>query len=286
MRQLAPSPDDILDVVADPGHDVGGNPDTTSPIFIVGCQRSGTTVLRLMLDSHPRISCGPETRFLEDLAKLTTENWTRLAHYGCTQQYWLDAIARFFGTIQSDYAASRGKARWADKTPRYALSLDFIDQLFPRCQVVHVVRDGRDVVASHRHRFGYKAAAKAAEKWPRYMRAGRAAGEKLGPDRYREVRYEDLVADPEGTMRALLDFLGEEWDDAVLHHEDHPHDIADKYAGFAGSRRKEGGDQTNVYRSRVGAHRKELGPVLQILVRWRAGAMLRELGYAGRKDRA
>jgi hypothetical protein len=287
MLRAVPSPEDLIEVLAEEGDPVVENlPDAAPPIFIVGCQRSGTTLLRLMLDSHPRISCGPETRFLEDLAKVTEENWTRLAHYGYPQQYWLNAVARFFGTIQSDYARSRGKARWADKTPRYALSLDFIDRLYPRCQVVHVVRDGRDVVASHRHRFGYAAAMKAAEKWPRYVQAARAAGEKMMPGRYHELRYENLVADPEGTMRALLEFLGEEWDDAVLHHEEHPHDVADKYAGFAGSRRKQGGEKGDVYRSRVGAHRRELGPLLRLAVRWRAGSTLRELGYAGQKGRA
>ena len=269
--------------------DVAGRParaDTISvepapPIFVVGCQRSGTTLLRLMLDSHPAISCGPETRFLSDLAKVTTDNWQRLSHYGYPKEYWLRSMAGFFEGIQRDYAISRGKARWADKTPRYALSLDFIDELFPECLVVHVVRDGRDVVASHRSRFGYVAALKAAEKWPRYIEAARAAGARLGPDRYHEVRYERLVADPESTMRALLDFLGEAWDDAVLRHEDFPHDVADKYAAFARSRRRQGGDGTAVYRSRVGAHRGELGIVLRLAVRLRAGHCLQELGYTG-----
>lgn len=257
------------------------------PIFIVGCQRSGTTLLRLMLDSHPNISCGPETRFLEDLAKVTTDNWQRLSHYGFPKEYWHASIATFFDGIQSEYAASRGKTRWADKTPRYALSLDFINELFPTCRVVHVVRDGRDVVVSHRSRFGYMAAAKAAEKWPRYITAAREAGARLSPDRYHELRYERLVADPEATMRELLEFVGEPWDEAVLHHVDFPHDVADKYAGFAGSRRQEGTDPNAVYRSRVGAHRKELGIPLRLLVWLRARAGLRELGYmkTGRSQR-
>jgi len=251
----------------------------TRPIFIVGCQRSGTTLVRLMLDSHPDISCGPETRFLADLARITTRDWKRMAHFGFDKDYWHRATAQFFDTIQRDYAASRGKIRWADKTPRYALILDFIDQLFPRCQVVHVVRDGRDVVASHRHRFGYVAAARAAEKWPRYIRAARRAGTRLGPERYLEVRYEALVADPKGTMQELLEFLGEPWDDAVLHHDDYLHDVADKYAAFAQGRRGQGGEASAVYRNRVGAGRKELGVGLKFLLFMRAGRQLRELGY-------
>lgn len=249
------------------------------PIFVVGCQRSGTTLLRLMLDSHPDISCGPETRFLADLARITSTDWKRMAHFGFDRDYWHRSVAQFFATVQSDYAASRGKTRWADKTPRYALSLDYIDALFPDCQVIHVIRDAHDVVASHRHRFGYVAAAKAAEKWPRYIRAARRSGARLGADRYFEVRYEELVADPKAVMKGLLEFLGEPWDDAVLHHEDHLHDVADKYAIFAGGRRKEGQEAGAVYRNRVGAGRKELDPLLRTLVRVRAGGELRGLGY-------
>lgn len=249
------------------------------PIFIVGCQRSGTTLLRLMLDSHPHISCGPETRFLADLDKVTRQNWKRMSHFGFDKHYWHRSMARFFETVHQDYAASKGKARWADKTPRYALLLDFIDQLFPHCQVVHVVRDGRDVVASHKHRFGYRSAVKAAEKWPRYVRAARKSGSRLGQRRYHEVRYEDLVADPKATMGGLLEFLGEPWNDAVLHHEDHLHDVADKYAAFARGRRREGNDSSVVYRSRVGAGREELDLPLRVLLRLRAGRELRQLGY-------
>jgi len=249
------------------------------PIFIVGCQRSGTTLVRLMLDSHPHICCGPETRFLADLAKVTRQNWKRMSHFGFDKAYWHRSMARFFAGIQQDYAASKGKVRWADKTPRYALVLDFIDQLFPDCQVVHVVRDGRDVVASHKHRFGYRSAVKAAEKWPRYIRAARAAGARMGSERYHEVRYEALVADPKATMQDLLEFLGEPWNDAVLHHEDYLHDVADKYAAFARGRRREGGDTGAVYRSRVGAGRKELGLALAALLQMRGRRQLRELGY-------
>src|SRR6266513_2346410 len=184
---------------------------TTSnrPIFIVGCQRSGTTLLRLMLDSHPNISCGPETRFLQDFAKLTSESWDRLSLYGFPKSYWLEA----------EYAKSRGKTRWADKPPRYALSLGYINELFPTSQIVHVIRDGRDVVASHRDRWGYWSAVKAVAKWARYIRSARRVGDRLPGDRYTEVRYEDLVLDTGATMRSLLQYLGEPWDDAVLHHD-------------------------------------------------------------------
>lgn len=250
------------------------------PIFIVGCQRSGTTLLRLMLDSHPNISCGPETRFLQDFAKLTSESWDRLSLYGFPKSYWLDKSAEFFDSFQTEYAKSRGKTRWADKTPRYALSLGYINEVFPTAQIVHIIRDGRDVVASHRDRWGYWSAVKAVEKWPRYIRTARRVGARLPDDRYIEIRYEDLVLATEASLRRLLQYLGEPWDDAVLHHDQAPHDVSGRYEQFSGDRRRREGDDGAVYRSRVGAHRREIDPFLRTLVAVRAGSTLRALGYA------
>lgn len=248
------------------------------PIFIVGCQRSGTTLLRLMLDSHPNISCGPETRFLEGLSKLAGEASSRLTRYGFPEDYWDRKIAEFFDSFQRDYATRRGRRRWADKTPRYALSLGYINRLFPTCLVIHVIRDGRDVVASHLARWGYWAGLKAIQKWPRYVRTARRAGQALPDGRYLEVRYEELVADPEKTMRGLLEFVGEPWDVQVLDYRAMPHDVGDLYQPLTAGRR-EPGTEESVYRSRVGAHRQELNPLLKVLFNIRSGRLLRELGY-------
>jgi hypothetical protein len=252
-----------------------------TPIFIVGCHRSGTTLLRLVLDSHPSISCGPETRFLTELLAITSEeNWPHMRQYGFPRTWWHERIAEFFASVHGEYARRRGKPRWADKTPRYALSVGGIAELFPTCQVVHVIRDGRDVVASHRHRWGYVAALKAVPKWRLYVETAQTAGAELGAGRYYEIRYEDLVTDTEATVRKLLDFLGEPWDDAVLDFERKPHDVQPRYATFASSRRAAIGDQRAIYRWRVGAHRRELDPLLRALFRLVCGRTLHKLGYS------
>jgi hypothetical protein len=250
-----------------------------SPIFIVGCQRSGTTFLRLILDSHPRISCGPETLFLADLERVISHDWPRLARFGFDQEYWLASIARFFGGIQRDYATGRGKQRWADKSPRYAMHMDFIARIFPDAQFVHVIRDGRDVAVSHRKRFGYLSCVKSAVKWPRYVRAARASAATLAPGRYFEVRYENLVADTEGTAKEVLSFLGEEWDPDVLEFDKVEHDVPDRYHAQLASRQASEGTTDAVYRSRVGAYRRELDPMVRGLIWLTSRATLRELGY-------
>jgi hypothetical protein len=144
---------------------------------------------------------------------------------------------------------------------------------------VHVIRDGRDVVASHRDRWGYWSAVKAVEKWPRYIRTARLVGERLPDDRYTEVRYEDLVLDTESAMRALVEYLGEPWDEAVLHHDQAPHDVAGRYEQFSGERRRGAADGAAVYRTRVGTGRREIDPLLRTLINVRAGSTLRALGY-------
>lgn len=251
----------------------------SAPIFIVGCQRSGTTLLRLILDSHPDISCGPETRFLADLAQITGSGWPRFSLYGFPKEYWHDKVARFFESFQQEYAASRGKTRWADKTPLYALSLDYINELFPECQIVHIIRDGRDVVASHRDRWGYWSAVKATVKWARYVETAQAVGRTLPEKRYREIRYELLVTEPERTMRSLLEFLDAPWDDAVLDYQRHQHDVLPAYQEFSSRRRASSQNVSAVYRTRVGSHRKEMDPILRALFLACSARMLRRLGY-------
>lgn len=240
---------------------------STAPIFVVGCQRSGTTVLRLMLDSHRDIACGPETRFLSWMEPITGDSWERLARFGAPREAWLERTREYFASVQRDYAASKGKRRWADKSPLYAMILPFVWELWPDAQVVHVIRDPRDVAASHRTAFGYRSALRAPVKWKQYVRTARAAGREAGPGRYHELRYEALVADREQTMHALLDFLGEEWDPAVLDFESHPHDVPDRYWQRTQARRK------------GSIARKRLDPLLATTSRVLSRPLSRELGY-------
>ncbi|MEO7269245.1 MAG: sulfotransferase [Knoellia sp.] len=254
-------------------------PLSNRPIFVVGCQRSGTTMLRLMLDSHARISCGPETRFLEGFEPILTNDWKRLSQYGFTQDEWIRRIRGFFEGIHGDYAKSKGKERWADKTPRYALMLPLILRIFPDAQVVHVIRDPRDVAVSHRKRFGYWSCLKSTAKWPRYVGTARDAARGLPGEAYTEVRYENLVADPEATMRDLLAWLGEEWDPAVLDFDKARHDVPARYHAQLAARRATAGTEAAVYASRVGSHRRELDPLVRLLVWTNSRRLLHELGY-------
>lgn len=255
------------------------------PVFIVGCQRSGTTLLRLMLDSHSALACGPETLFLSDMERIITTDWHRLARFGFGQDYWLAGIAAFFGGVHADYAAAHGKRRWIDKSPRYALHMDFIARVFPDAQFIHVIRDGRDVAVSHRQRYGYWAALRTTAKWPRYVRAARASATRLPAERYLEVHYEDLVADAQGQLHRVLDFLGEPVEHGLLDFDKKSHDVGSHYHEQFNQRRNAEHTTASVYQSRTGAYKRELDPLTRGLFWVTSRSLLADLGYAGRRTR-
>jgi Sulfotransferase family len=254
--------------------------DTDPPIFIIGCARSGTTLLRMILDSHPRISCGEETKFLIDLEPIVGRHWRVLAPYGFDRAWWLDRIRQMYGGFQAAYLEERGKARWAEKTPSYTLHLGFVDELFPDAQYVHIIRDGRDVVASFRDRWGYRSGVRAANSiWAHYVHTAREFGSHLPRERYHELRYEALVGATEPTVRGLLAFLGEAWDPAVLRYDEAEHATTERYAAFTAGRRAAGGDDAQIYTSRVGAGKWALDPILKALLARSGGSLLADLGY-------
>lgn len=251
------------------------------PIFIVGCPRSGTTLLRLILDSHPNISCGPESHFLTDLEAIVGRYWHRIKPFGFDKPYWHEKIAAFFDSFQMEHARARGKARWADKTPKYSIRLPFINEIFPECQVVHMIRDPYDVVASHRERWGYKSALLCAMRtWKEYVTEARAAGRGMPAGRYKEIRYEQLVGNPEPVVRELLDYLGEPWVGSILEYQQFEHNMAgQKHEKLTERRRQSAGESATIYKSRVGAGRGELDPFLKAVLRSRSGDLMKELGY-------
>jgi hypothetical protein len=120
-------------------------------------------------------------------------------------------------TVYATYARHHGKTRFADKTPSYVLNIGLLASTFPEARFVHLIRDGRDVALSYLDAdFGSKTLGQAAVYWDRFVRAGRAAGARIGPSRYREIRYEDLVAEPERTLSEVCDFVGIAFDDRML----------------------------------------------------------------------
>jgi hypothetical protein len=196
------------------------------PIFIVGSNGSGSTLLRLMLDSHPAIAIPEETGFLRlAMAHEWVPYWrlggTWYANLGLTEDEMYAEVAGFYRRLFASYAAARGKARWGDKTPFHVWHLDLARRLYPDAMVVGIIRHPAAVVASLRRRF-LRPTAASTRHWIRSNRQLLFEAERLG-DRCVLLRYEDLVTEPATVMRSLVGWLGEPWSDAVLsHHEVQP----------------------------------------------------------------
>jgi protein-tyrosine sulfotransferase len=194
------------------------------PIFIVGCPRSGTSALKASIDSHPRISCGPEEGSLFWLARTDTElARNRREKSGVDEEKWLDLVRHMVEELMRPYAESLGKTRWGLKHPELATKIPWLDKLYPTCQVIHIVRNPNDVIASCQKMFGVSHSQRYGKRWVQFVRNAERDGKRLGPERFKTIRYEDLVTQPEEVLRDAITWLGEPWRDEVLHSRSRTH---------------------------------------------------------------
>jgi hypothetical protein len=191
-----------------------------------------------MFDSHPELAIPGESYFITELAEANRHAFERdraiaalLGHHRF-RQWGLDEGRAREAIVASDpvdyvevmraayraFADHQCKPRYGDKTPIYVESIEFLAELFPEARFIHIVRDGRDAALSlvEMPGWGPDTIRAAAVYWKKKVLMGRTAGRALEPGRYREVRYEDLVADPEGTLRQLCDFIELRYDSAML----------------------------------------------------------------------
>ncbi len=217
-------------------------PGAGAPVMVLGVSRSGTTLLKEMLDRHPAVAIPSESyfipqlwarhgarpdvdRMLDDLGRLE-----RIRQWGVEPS----AVHRRVGTgatfaemiraVYELYAEARGKARYGDKTPAYMQSLDLLDHVFPEAHYVHIVRDGRDAGRSflamrRRPRFDWsrpRGLGAFACQWREEVERARWFGCTRVAGRYLELRYEDLVSEPEVVLRKVCAQLDLEYEPAML----------------------------------------------------------------------
>jgi len=212
---------------------------TPGMFFIVGSARSGTTLLRMMLNAHPEVAVPPESRFVVELYSSDEvrvddflsrlENHRRWISWdtpiedvraqlaGMTTVPYREAIEAAFMA----FAQSRNKKRYGDKTPRYIENLPLLARLWPEARFVHLVRDGREVALSYADvPFGPNTVAKAAALWRERVDLGMKQGRPLGSERYLELRYERLLENPREEIEGLCTFLDLDFDPAMLDHSE------------------------------------------------------------------
>jgi hypothetical protein len=284
-----------------PGRGADGDGTSDRPLFVIGCPRSGTTLLQLMLHSHPRIAVPAETRFVLQayLARCEfgdlrdSDNRRALAEWITGRRetkfhdLGLDAdavaaeivdgpptLGSALGLVFRAYARRFGRPRWGDKRPSYYRHAGTLLRMFPDAQFVHLVRDGRDCVASLLEMPWFKQDVyHAICGWRESIDTGHRLAARLGPDTYYELQYERLVADPADELIRLCTFLGEDFDPAMLR----PQDIAE----LTVPKQKRWHDRTRsaVDQGRIGSWAQRLEPWEIGLAEAAFGDRLGEYGY-------
>jgi Sulfotransferase family len=271
----------------------------TGPVFIVGAPRSGTTLLRVVLDRHPAIAVPDETEFFHfvysrrrafgDLS--IPRNRQRLIdQYLATKRIrrlGLDLTAlretlmregtgypQFFTSLLRFNAAHHGKQIPGEKSPYHALVTELLCAWFPDCRIVHLVRDPRDVAASMvRMPWATRSVLASARAW---RACNLAAHRSSWRDNYAMFRYEDLIADPDQQLRRICRHIGVEWAPTMI-------DPTEPGAGVRWWGRRAHGKLTG---ERVGRWRVELAPWQAAVVERVAGPYMEMFGYSRELPRA
>ncbi|MEV3874155.1 sulfotransferase [Streptomyces sp. NPDC049906] len=277
------------------------SPGSEAPIFIIGTERSGSNLLRLILNAHSRITVPHPPhfmRFLEPLAAsygdLTVERNRRalvddalglLARHIHPWPHPIDAervvatagpsLFEVVAAVYDQYRAAEGKARWGCKSTFMVEHVDEVARVFPDARFVWLVRDPQDVASSAKRAvFGPCHPYRMARLWRAEQERALAALARRGPDAVHRLRYEDLVARPEEELRTLCAFLGEGFEPSMLAHHTSP--AARRTASLSESWRRAGDP---IGTGRVGAHRTGLSPRERLLVDKVTAPLKERLGY-------
>lgn len=204
-----------------------------APIFVIGTHRSGTSLLRRIVDSHRRIACPPESLFFEKYTAILEDSasMAALESMGFDREQVLQGLRESCSYFHRAYCLAKGKRRWADKTPQYAAILEPLKAIFgDEARFVIIFRHPLDVSYSI---------------WDRRWKLKEVTGDLLvdtceyvresaqkqlefvtrHPSSALVLHYDQLVRQPEPCLRRLCEFLGEDWDPAMLNHSDQPHDF-------------------------------------------------------------
>lgn len=207
------------------------------PFFILGTGRSGTSLIRRVLDSHPRLAVPDEShlynlffplhrhykdlsieknqeRLIEDiLSTLHIKNWLpRLNKNEILKRIKTPDFAGVVDAVIGSWAENQNKVRWGEKTPQHIFYWKEILNSFPNSKIIHIVRDGRDVSLSFINaKFGPKTVHAAAKRWRNELLQIQMLKNHIPSHQFMEIRYEDFLDKPEKVLKQICQFLGEEF---------------------------------------------------------------------------
>ena len=214
------------------------------PFFVVGFPRSGTKMLRELLNNSPEVWISDVEsnfipRFTREMGRYGDleiyDRFERLAaalegtrafwawqrrgvridrrrwYEACRRYDWPGVLEALFHCVYEHEMAGSpvpwDAVLWGDKTPLYVIAMPLLAELFPQSRFIHIVRDPRDCALSSMRAWG-NSPLRTGQEWADCVRTARRDGPALGAERYVELRYEDLVSDVVGVLGRLFDFLG------------------------------------------------------------------------------
>lgn len=275
------------------------------PVFVIGSERSGTTLIMAVLGCHPRLAV-PEVAwyyprfrpYLFTYGDLTDfNNFRTLTHemaYGLRTPYWgmnvspatfgdeitkramalEQSFAGIYAAMFERYAEDLGKVRWGEKTPYNLFYVEEILEDFPNAQFVYIYRDGRDVSAEFLDSsFGPTNIYSAIELWRMGQDAVRPWREKLSDDQWLDIKYETFVGDPVAGLKQLCAFIGEDYAQEMMEFHTTP---TAKRRGRTKDNRAIAEPISNKH---VGIYKELLSVRDQRIVAWLAGGTLEDYGY-------
>lgn len=272
------------------------------PLFIVSSGRAGTTLLRSMLVAGGEIAIPPESHTLAFTAlqfqAMQEQSWYNLVRLVISLfegiasfQHWDIALNPVYVQARSLPEQERSLAKildlvylhyasvyfpqarlWGDQSPFNTMRLPWIQAVFPAGRYLHLLRDGRDVVASYKQKGD--PLPWAVERWKTSVYAARKAEKQLGPAGFLEVRYEDLVTAPEQTLKAICDFAEIAFQPQMLDYWKLPTTLEHRYQAHHRNLQKP------VFRSSIGSWQQRLTADEQALVNHKLAPLLHDLGYS------
>jgi hypothetical protein len=268
----------------------GGGSTSLAPVFIAGCARSGTSILGEAIAAHPRVT------YLYEASDLWRRFFPDRDDDRLGPEDAADAAACAGARAELEARLRRGGGEvLVEKNPKHALRSAFLARVFPQARFIHLIRDGRDTVASLMFRnrgaewghlkipgwrellarYPTQNHCRAAHQWREAVRCARREGGALGSGRYLELRYEDLVRQPETVLAQALAFLALAMDEAVARAAAR---IQAATPGANHPRPQERHFLDN-HALRVGRYKENLSAEALREVEAICGDLLRELGY-------
>jgi sulfotransferase family protein len=285
--------------------------------FVVGVGRSGTTLLRMMLDAHPELAMPPETHFINPVIQASGKlrfnpRTATKAIVGDQRRRWndfgldeADLLARFqavkpfnptdaLRAFYTLYAEKHGKPRWGDKTPDYIRKMKKISKTLPEARFIHVIRDGRDAGLSQNARIAKRGKdgvppKEMARRWRKRIVKSRIDAADV--EHYIEVRYEDLIGDTEGVLRRICEYVELDYDPAMLRYHERASERLQEMAGALPAKKgrpeREAGERVAAHAmttrppdaERVAVWKREMSEAENAEFEAAAGYLLDELGY-------